>query len=385
MVEHVTLTAELAREIAGETSRIVGHNVLITGRDGVVIGSGDTARIGTLHEASLEVMRTLEPTWHSAEQARLLSGVRPGMTLPIMLDGAAVGTVGITGSPRQVRQFGLVVQRQTEILLREAVLLHSKLARERALADLVRDIALYDAGDTDANAIAGRAAELGVDATLPRVVALADVPVAEPVRAVREFFGHPQDVVAEMAAGRICVLAGPPRALDRCERLAATLNTRIGVSDPATGVPALRDAYRDAADALRIGPFVEAGTLVHTAGALRLHQVLAAAGRQTRDRFTELTLGPLRAEPDWPILRETLISWAESGFHLLRAAARLHIHRNTLIYRLDKTAKITGRPTRDSQEALRLYLACLFDQLGQVSAGTVPQPWKSSVAPTQGL
>jgi sugar diacid utilization regulator len=88
--------------------------VLITGTDGIVIGSGDTGRIGTLHEASLQVMRTLEPAWHNAEQARRLTGVRPGMTLPIILDGIAVGTVGITGSPRQVRQFGLVVQRQTD-------------------------------------------------------------------------------------------------------------------------------------------------------------------------------------------------------------------------------------------------------------------------------
>jgi carbohydrate diacid regulator len=378
MVEHAVLTAELAREIAGETSRIVGHNVLITGRDGVVMGSGDTRRIGTLHEASLEVMRTLEPAWHSAEQARRLSGVRPGMTLPIMLDGAAVGTVGITGSPRQVRQFGLVVQRQTEILLREAVLLHSKLARERALTDLVRDIALYDADDTDADAIAGRAAELGLDATIPRVVALADVPAAEPVRAVREFFGRPQDVVAEMAAGRVCLLAGPPGPLDRCQRLAGALNARIGVSDPATGVLGLRDAYRDAADALRIGPLVEAGTLVYTAGALRLHQLLAATGRQTRDRFTELTLGPLRTEPDWPILRETLIAWAESGFHLVRAAARLHIHRNTLIYRLDKIATKTGRTARIPAEGLRLYLACLTGQLEREPLRAGPETWKSS-------
>lgn len=365
MVDGTVLTAELAREIAGETSRIVGHNVLITGRDGVVIGSGDTTRIGTLHEASLEVVRTLEPAWHNAEQARRMSGVRPGMTLPIMLDGAAVGTVGITGSPRQVRQFGLVVQRQTEILLRESVLLHSKLARERALADLVRDIALYDPDRTDTGAITRRAAELGLDATLPRVVVLADVPAAEPVRAVREFFGRPQDVVAEMAAGRVCVLAGSPRPLDRCERLAAALDARVGVSEPAAGVSGLREGYRDAAEALRIGPLVQAGALVHTADALRTHQVLAATGRHTRDRFTELTLGPLRSEPDWPVLRETLIAWAESGFHLVRAAASLHIHRNTLIYRLDKITKRTGRRTRDPADGLRLYLACLTDQLDE--------------------
>ncbi len=70
-----------------------------------------------------------------------------------------------------------------------------------------------------------------------------------------------------------------------------------------------------------------------------------------------------RAEPDWPVLRETLIAWAESGFHLVRAAARPHIHRNTLIYRLDKAGTRTGRNPRELGDGLRFYLACLTERL----------------------
>src|SRR5437773_9871622 len=98
------LTTGLAQEIAGETSGIIGFNVLITDRDGTVIGSGDTGRVGTFHEASVEVMRTRQPATHSAAQARRLRGVRPGITLPIVLNGSALGTVGLTGSPSQVRR-----------------------------------------------------------------------------------------------------------------------------------------------------------------------------------------------------------------------------------------------------------------------------------------
>ena len=82
-----------------ETSEISGFNVVITGQDGIIIGSGDPRRIGTFHEASVEVARTQRPAAHDAAAARLLSGVRPGITLPIMLDDEAIGTVGITGSP----------------------------------------------------------------------------------------------------------------------------------------------------------------------------------------------------------------------------------------------------------------------------------------------
>ena len=59
----------------------------------------------------------------------------------------------------------------------------------------------------------------------------------------------------------------------------------------------------------------------------------------------------------------TLIAWAETGFHHVRAAARLHIHRNTLIYRLDKAGTRTGRNPREPGEGLRFYLACLAERL----------------------
>lgn len=74
------LSPSLAQEIAGDTSAVIGFNVLITDADGMVIGSGDTHRVGTFHEASVEVIRTQEPATHNASQAHQLQGVRPGVT-----------------------------------------------------------------------------------------------------------------------------------------------------------------------------------------------------------------------------------------------------------------------------------------------------------------
>lgn len=49
--------------------------------------------------------------------------------------------------------------------------------------------------------------------------------------------------------------------------------------------------------------------------------------------------------------------------HLVRAAAALQVHRNTLVYRLHKIDELTGRSTRDAPFALNLYLAGLTDHL----------------------
>lgn len=371
------LTSALAQEIAGETSGIIGFNVLITDRDGMVIGSGDRSRVGTYHEASVEVMRTLQPAAHSAVQARPLRGVRPGITLPIVLAGTALGTVGITGSPSQVRRFGLVVQRQTEILLEESLLLRSRLLRERALEDLVRDIAYFDGDVVEANLITYRAAELGYDLGIARAAVVVGL-VAPPehdaataqlgvLQTLRTTFAGTHDIVAAMPSDRFVVLHRvrgadlPALCRGVIEEISRRhgLTAAAGIGDVAATVVELHESYQDASGTLRLGT----GGGVRAIGDLRVHQLLAAVGHRPRVRFVEALTATLRAQADWPALRETLVAWCDAGFNLVRAANALHIHRNTLVYRLNKISQLTGRPTHDYRGAVALYLACLAYQL----------------------
>ena len=418
------LSAVLAQEIARDTSAVIGHNVLITDDAGVVIGSGDEARVGGFHEASVEVMRTQQPRTHSLVEAGRLRGVKPGITLPIVIDGVAVGTVGITGAPDRVRRFGLVVKRQTEILLQESATLRTRLQRERAFEDLLRDVATFDADLVEADLVRFRARELGIDLTLPRVavaveVRLADEPPepgparagsarrtrlrsapasdvsvlrSELLRTARGPFPDPQDLVSGMASGRLVILhrmtaAGVAAVTPACRRLVAAIASRHGllaraaVGDPADSIAGLHDSYQDAVEALRLGARVAAQETVHTIEDLRIYQAMAAVGPGGRSRLTHRVCGPLREQADWPALRQTVIAWSENGLNLVRTAGALHIHRNTLVYRLAKVEQILGRSLRDGPTALALYLACLADQLDAGQGGTRPASVHPSFPP----
>lgn len=391
------LSPSLAQEIAGDTSAVIGFNVLITDADGMVIGSGDSSRVGTFHEASVEVIRTQEPATHNASQAHQLRGVRPGMTLPLVTGGQAVGTVGITGTPAQVRRFGLLVKRQTEILLRESVMLRSRLLAERAAETLLADIASYDPQVVEGDFLVFRAAELGFDLRLQRVAVAIEVSVpdagtrrqgapptrdmalvrSELLRTVREVFADPQDIVASTAPGWIGVLRRLPARAEvtslaaDCRRITDViaaqdgLAARAGIGEPAVSVAGLRDSWQDACDALRLGARAAGGSPVHLIAELRVHQVLAAVNQPARRRLIGLTTANLRAQPDWPVLRSTITAWCESGFSLVRTSTALHIHRNTVVYRMNKIEQLTGRPLREHRTTMALYLACLADELGE--------------------
>lgn len=369
------LTESLAQQIAWHTSEVAGLNVVITDHDGVIIGSGDPDRVGSFHEASIEVIRTGKPRSHTAEQAHELVGVRPGITLPIVLDGEVAGTVGLTGSPAKVRRFGLLVQSHTEILLRESQLITSRMVREKAVADLIREVAHYDAEVVPPGVVEHAAGELGYELSLPRVAVAIDVlgvPAtrsASVVRTLREVFADPQDVVGSLGPTRFAVLhrvgKDAERVVQACReaadgiRAAHRADVRAGLGGTAASVGELRDSYRDALDALRLGQ--RDAEPVRRIDDFRIHQLLDGVGHRERARFRLAVLGRLGEQPDWEVLRDTVRAWCQSGFHLVNASRALRVHRNTLIYRLRKIERLAGIDEGDHRAMLALYVGCVLD------------------------
>jgi len=393
------LTPELAQEIAAGITAAIGFNVLVTDRQGRVIGSADPSRVGTLHEASVDVVRRRAEAWHDPEAARRLSGVRPGITLPLTLGQEVVGTVGITGDPQVVRPFGEIVRRQTEIMLRQTTLLRLELRRERAVEQLVADIASYQEGVVDAEAVRTRAEELGFVVDVPRAVVVLAVDLGSaapgreaadtdgrqvPVRLAMEVFHAGGDLVAPVGAAGVAVLAdlvprgGPERCSGLLHELGGTLVRRIeqrlgagswvGIGAPASGLAELPRSYHEAWSALRIGRRLLPGARVHDARDFRVWDLLmGVAPRQRRD-FRRAMLGTLPAHRGWPELRRTLIALVEHGLRLTETAQALHIHRNTLLYRLKRLSTAVGADARAPRVAIALYLACLVEEIDHADA-----------------
>ncbi|MFQ3565626.1 MAG: helix-turn-helix domain-containing protein [Aggregatilineales bacterium] len=153
------------------------------------------------------------------------------------------------------------------------------------------------------------------------------------------------------------------------EEVRAQLATRTpsglvaaGLSRPAVGLSALREAYREAKDAVSIAN--ELGDREQTTfyGDLKLFQLLLALKERNLDhmrRFYRETLGPLvehdeRKQGD---LIRTLSGFFEANGNLAKAAADLDVHRNTLVYRLDRIRELTGLDLDDADNRLILHLA----------------------------
>jgi carbohydrate diacid regulator len=388
------LTPSLAQSLAAENAAVTGLGILITDPDGTVIGSSDPTRLGSFHEASVDVVRTRIPTSHNAEQAAALRGVRPGLTLPLLVDGDAVGTVGITGSPTRIQRFGPLVRRHTEILLRESAALRSQFARERAAEDLIRDLADNDHDEPGSTDLRDRVHDLGCRANASRIAIVfatnqnagrddeaaleSSAPRLEIFRAVRDHYALRENISAQLTPSRFVVLHHPPdeqadRTVDvaasEAKSLVARLQTRhrvglrAALGDIGHTIAELRPSLHDALDALALGTRIDPTAIVYRIDRLRTHQVLAAAGHDARSVLGTSFLSELRTLPDWRDLRQTIIAWCESGFRLVDAASALQVHRNTVVYRIAKIEHISGRNLRRGTDCLTIYVACLADLL----------------------
>jgi purine catabolism regulator len=135
-----------------------------------------------------------------------------------------------------------------------------------------------------------------------------------------------------------------------------------GISRPTNGLSVLREVYREAKDAMSIAN--ELGDKEKTTyyGDLKLFQLLLGLKEHSLDhmrRFYQETLGPLvthdeRKQGD---LVRTLNGFFDANGNLAKAATDLDVHRNTLVYRLERISELTGLDLNDADNRLILNLA----------------------------
>lgn len=88
------------------------------------------------------------------------------------------------------------------------------------------------------------------------------------------------------------------------------------------------------------------------------------SNRKELEKFRSEILTPLHAydQRHQGELLSTLTAFLESNDNLANVAEKLHIHRNTLRYRLQKVEELTGRDLGDTQDRMHLFFATVVDK-----------------------
>jgi purine catabolism regulator len=136
---------------------------------------------------------------------------------------------------------------------------------------------------------------------------------------------------------------------------ATTLYSGVGRS--VADVLEWKDSYREATQALSMAMRLHEQSPLHF-GDLSVYRLLfQLEGNPELSAFCQEMLGPLLDYAGSGDLLVTLEAFCERLGNLSQTAEKLFIHRNTLLYRMERIAQLTGRDMNNPDTRLAVHLA----------------------------
>ena len=145
----------------------------------------------------------------------------------------------------------------------------------------------------------------------------------------------------------------------------------MGVGEPTRQLFTIRRSFSQAQEAIRVSGNLQSTPGVHYYEDLIIYQLLSS-GVETEKSLELYTLS-IRNLVDYDRqnatnLVETLDCYFACNCNVSETAKALFIHRNTLIYRIDKIKAILGRDLKESEERLLLQLGLKIYQVQKIQS-----------------
>ena len=138
---------------------------------------------------------------------------------------------------------------------------------------------------------------------------------------------------------------------------------RCGVGVPADEISSWRGSFRQAGQALEMARRLDEGRPLYYPD-LSIYRLLFQIEHDPElIAFQEETIGPLLAQENSQELLHTLEAYFEHHGNVSQTAEALFIHRNTLIYRMERIATILNRTLDDPENRLALQLALYIQRM----------------------
>lgn len=355
------LLPELAAKIIEEISSILNEELIVTNENAIIIASTDKKRIGNFHEGAQIVMKTETKFNITKEKSKLLKGVKPGINIPVYFEGSILGVIGITGTPEKVEPYADIIRKMTELLIKETYHIEQKEWEIRGLESYLQEWIYKNQVDEE---FIKRGEILGISVGTPYQCIYVGVDVKhfiEKVKRSRAFiidlfkkqfsnddfiirWGHGYFILVENKEKRISkeVLKSKLNVWKKYIESNFHLKLAIGISKSIAEFH-IQKAYKEAEKASKVA---QRRSEVVFYEDLLLEIILEEINKDTRQEFIHRVLKGLEEDEE---LLNTLKVYLQHNQSIKSTSAYMHIHINTLHYRLKQIKEITGIDPRETE------------------------------------
>jgi carbohydrate diacid regulator len=136
----------------------------------------------------------------------------------------------------------------------------------------------------------------------------------------------------------------------------------IGVGSYKSGIMGLKESFDESQTALRFGKQIWGDGKIFHFDNFGVVAPLFSGVTEKNISSSKKIIEKLSVHPD---LLESLASYFENDISLSTTAKKLKIHRNTLVYRLEKISEVTSLNPRVFNDAFQLQLALILEKYGE--------------------
>ncbi|SFL53977.1 CdaR family transcriptional regulator [Halanaerobium salsuginis] len=377
----MNLTRELAEKIVTKTMDVLGKNINIMNSQGIIIGSGDKNRLNTFHEVANQVIETQQKFIIKSGESKEFKGVREGINLPILFNKSIIGVVGITGKVAEVAGYGKIVKNMVELILQQEFLRHEIELDKKAKENFYQQ--LLNNEIKDQNLLADKAKLFKLNKNLNRVVYL--IKFTEFNSKLVTNLTNRLNRLSFIKANDIFLIRGDNLVLiksvnfiknkiqeQKILELAKNINLKIAkeISDPKIGIgrtvnelSALHISYQEAKFALEIGEKLNfsAKNGIYNISEFGYDYLIPFIDDHHAQNFlnnlfrgnNKIKINELFNQYELGKIIDALI---KNDLNISQTAKELYVHRNTLLYQLNKIRDETGYDLKNLSNLFTLLI-----------------------------
>ncbi len=371
------ITEDVAQPIVDQMIKVIDYNVNIMNDKGVIVASGDQSRIHQIHQGALEAIELKRERIIYRSDYKNMMGTVMGVNVPIEINSNIIGVVGITGDPTNIYKYIHIIKVTVESLLKQQLLIEQLRYKQTELEEWIQNLA--DVNFNDFSLLNSKAEYLNIDTNKSCSIVVIEIKdfnktisdfeklrqqEKEINRTIKLFF-H-QSIFQTYLSKGIFVVGYPilnendrNRCMDTCGKIHKqlvndSLMNYIGIGETKRGIYGYRLSIFEALQSIDIIKQVNSKQKVASITDWGIVQLIAQIPASVRKNY--ISQFSDNKHKLYGELEETLNMYLGSNLNIKETSEKMHIHRNTLVYRLDKIKEIWGLDPRRFNDATKLQL-----------------------------
>ncbi|MBX4187159.1 MAG: helix-turn-helix domain-containing protein [Candidatus Doudnabacteria bacterium] len=403
----------IAEGIVNKLSGILKKKITVANPNGDVMASTDLAETGKNYEQLRQVAESRKEIESSGPASK--TTLAQGIIVPVLYGGNAAGSLFIEDKPEEYVHYRNIISTTAELLIQQNIVTDNFPYKDKIKDNFVFGL-LHRRLSVEDGKIREEAELFDINLNRDKVVLIISVegfwnglfgnnPAASEeekqtalsnykkkiYQAFNQFFGRLSGCsVSYFGSDTFVVLLDELYSMDGREMVDMVRNKSvelnqlissqfekgsvkrllIGVGSFYRGKDGAILAYEEARRALNLGLSIGEHRILYHIDDLGMIATLAGGNKKWQDNFVRRLLMKLLAEE---YLLETVEVFFDKNMSLTQTSKQLNIHRNTLLYRLDKIKKVTGLDPRKFNDAMELKVALILNRVLYLEKATAKQ------------